>query len=568
MLTYFDHLPVEILHMVFQYMSNSDVFYSFDALSPYINAVLNEYCSRTIDLRCISKSRFDFICNHLDLSRIISLTLSNDDHTPQQVQLFFTRFRLEDFLNLQSLTLLSITNEEIRLILSDLSKLRHLSSLLTTSRSAEPLLLGQTLTHMFALKNLSIPYGDIFDHNVAFPLHGLNVLDAGICNFLELRRLQRIVPSLVSLKIILKANHQLQLLADVNIWAQLERLDLTLQNKMTTRFDEIDGLLRRFGNLKHLSLNIRGSSNELANGTRWETCPTIVSLTKFAFSFEFVPSLVDSPERIHDIFVSFCSYFWREFKKWYVIVTVDKIYTITSFDNHEFLECSCPPLSTAPNDQWFYSKVKRIKLDKQIPFNNLNLFSKLEILDVPNESTLSLLLNVNQFAYLRHLILRQSFLNETAQIFLTRNSHIDRLTLLQFDYTELFVFPTIRYLYLEESIRILTRTQIKILSRTFPSLTSLVIHLNDFQLVYTIIDRFLHLQNGIFHFYKLTKPISQQSLKQHTHLEYTASSFICRTESKKFVLWINNSNLPRELTKPIEMINSIAEQRSDKCLLQ
>jgi hypothetical protein len=212
-------------------MSNCDVIWSFYNVSPYLNAVLNSYSWHTFNFQSISKCRLDFICNHLELRRIISLTLSDDFKTPGQVQLFFNRFNLRDFINLRFLTLLSVTNDDIYPILSDLAKLKYLTSLFTQCRLSQPLLLGQTLNQLKSLRSLSVSYGDIFDHNVTFPLHNLKILDAGTCHFLELRRLQMIVPSLVSLKIILQANHQLQLLSDGNIWSCLERLNLTLNGK-------------------------------------------------------------------------------------------------------------------------------------------------------------------------------------------------------------------------------------------------------------------------------------------------------------------------------------------------
>ena len=100
--------------------------------SPYLNAVLNNYIWSTLNFQSISKCRFDFICNHLELERITSLTLSDDLKTPGQLQLFFNRFNLQDFINLRSLTLLSITNEDIYPILLDLPKLKYLKSLFTT----------------------------------------------------------------------------------------------------------------------------------------------------------------------------------------------------------------------------------------------------------------------------------------------------------------------------------------------------------------------------------------------------------------------------------------------------
>jgi hypothetical protein len=231
MTTYFDCLPVELLHMIFEFMSNNDVIWSFFNISPYLNAILNNYYFNKLNFPSISKCHFDFICNHLDSNKINSLILSNDETTPGQVQLFFNRFYLQDFINLHSLTLLSISNDDIRPILSDLPKLKYLNSLITTCRSTRPLFIGQILNQLKSLEALSISHGDIFDHNVSFPLHYLKILNAGNCNFLELRRLQMIVPSLISLEIILQANHQLQLLSSSDIWASLERLNLTLNGK-------------------------------------------------------------------------------------------------------------------------------------------------------------------------------------------------------------------------------------------------------------------------------------------------------------------------------------------------
>jgi hypothetical protein len=231
MTTYFDYLPVELLHIIFEFLSNCDIIWSFFNLSPYLNSVLNNYHWFHFNFQSISKSRFDFICNHSNFERILSLTLSDNFQTPGQVRLFFTRFNLQNFLHLHSLTLLSITNNDLSFILSDLPKLTDLKRFITECRSSQPLLLGQILNQLKSLEHLSVSHGDIFDHTIAFPLHNLKILNAGLCDFLELRRLQLIVPSLIFLKINLQANHQLQLLENSKIWSLLERLDLTLNGK-------------------------------------------------------------------------------------------------------------------------------------------------------------------------------------------------------------------------------------------------------------------------------------------------------------------------------------------------
>lgn len=235
MTTYFDYIPVELLQMIFRYLSMDDITWSFRDLSPYLNSVLNQFNWFYVNFQSVSKHRFDFICKHLVIEQLHSLTLSDDFQTPGQVQLFFTRFALRDLINLQSLTLQTITNDDLSLILSDLPKLDKLKRLITTCRSEKPLFLGQILTQLTSLEHLSVSHGDIFDHSVASPLHHLKILDAGFCNFLELCRLQFIVPSLISLTINLQANHQLQLLENSKNWSSLEQLNVTLYGKIFDR---------------------------------------------------------------------------------------------------------------------------------------------------------------------------------------------------------------------------------------------------------------------------------------------------------------------------------------------
>ena len=302
----------------------------------------------------------------MDIERINSLILSDNLNTPGQIKLFFNHFNLRYFINLQSLTLLSITNEDIQFILSDLPKLQYLTSLVTTNRSTKPLLIGQIFNQLNSLENLSISYGDIFDHNVSFPLHKLKVLDAGDCSFLELRRLQVIVPSLISLKIILHANHQLQILSDLDIWSSLEQLNLTLSGKNNERefvflfnkdrlfvgdsmiiFNEIQQFLIHFENLKSLTLNIRGLADYLADGKLWETCPTIINLEKFHFIIQFKYPFAEPNRGIDQIFNSFSTPFWIDIKKWYIAITTHHVYTISCFDYEVFHSPNSIPLSTS-----------------------------------------------------------------------------------------------------------------------------------------------------------------------------------------------------------------------------
>ena len=551
MTTFFDDLPIELLHMIFQYLSTDDVIWTFLHLSPYLNSILNQSSWFYVDFQCASKSRFDFICKYLAVEQLHSLTLSDDFQTPGQVQLFFTHFRLRDLLNLQSLTLRAITNDDLALILSDLPKLNKLKRLITTCRSRQPLFLGQMLNQLKSLEHLSVSHGDIFDHSIASPLHHLKVLNAGFCTFLELCRLQFMAPSLTSLTIHLQANHQLQLLENSKIWSSLQQLNLMLDGKQEIgligeicrsldqiTFNEMKRFLGHFQNLNSLTLNIRGLATDLADGKRWEMCSTLERLQIFHFLFEFTDAPVTSNRLENEIFTSFSGSFWRETKKWYVVLTTHYICRTSCFNDQLFPSCILPLLSTSPDHRWFYNKMKQVKIIPTNPSVDLHQFPNLVQL---NFSDAYIPLSILGYTRLRHLIFHQSIAVKTLDEILRHHPYIDRLTLAQNDVHHLSPWKSIRYLYFQDSVDFKHRAQIKELSRVFPSIRHLLIHLHSNKFIASIIDSFYHLENGIFELRELSKPISSEWLRENTRLHHDVSSFTCRNESKRFLVWISNT---------------------------
>jgi hypothetical protein len=281
-------------------------------------------------------------------------------------------------------------------------------------------------------------------------------------------------------------------------------------------------------------LNIRGLADDLADGNRWETGSTINRLRKFHFFIEFD----DAPINLNHIFNSFFTTFWREMKKWYVVITTHHIYTISCFNDQVFYSSTSPLLSTSPDDQWFYSKIKRIKIEKNNSSINLNRFPNLKKLDFSDEN---IRLPLNQYSRLRHLIFHQTISPETLNDILTQNPHIDHLTLSQTDFHQLCSLKTIHYLHLQDSIKLINRTQMKELIRVFPLIKQLFIHLNSVKFICQIINNFHRLENALFHFRTLIKPISQEWLKENTRLNNETYSFTCRSEPNRFLIWISNS---------------------------
>jgi hypothetical protein len=123
-----DILPVELIHYIFGYLWSHEIFYAFFNLNSYFNAVLVNYNHYSVNCRSILKYQFDIICHHIRPDQIISLTLSNDEETPNQTELFFSLFNIEQFINLRSFDIISVHTNAIKR-LSNLHKLKYLSSL-------------------------------------------------------------------------------------------------------------------------------------------------------------------------------------------------------------------------------------------------------------------------------------------------------------------------------------------------------------------------------------------------------------------------------------------------------
>ena len=124
-----DQLPVELLNHLFTYFRAKDIFSSFVNISDYINAAIVSYMAYQSDFRTIRDIYFDTICRHIRPERVKSLVLFDDDDTPGQSKLFFSRFSIEQFTRLRSLTLVKIEFESLKYILSNLDKLNPLCSI-------------------------------------------------------------------------------------------------------------------------------------------------------------------------------------------------------------------------------------------------------------------------------------------------------------------------------------------------------------------------------------------------------------------------------------------------------
>lgn len=218
--SFFDQLPAELLHIICGYFSATEIFFTFYNVSDYVNATLESYSGYQLDLRCISKSDFRRICRHVYPEQVISLILADGYDTPGQSELFFSRFRIEQFIRLRSLRLIEIEYNSLKSIFYNLPQLLELRSFSfdalsvrhtyqsqhrTSNDAIERInaMLCNTYTQVFPRLNfLYLNGGWVLD---SIPLSNLLHLKLGRCPIDKLDKITELTPELRSLDICLNS---------------------------------------------------------------------------------------------------------------------------------------------------------------------------------------------------------------------------------------------------------------------------------------------------------------------------------------------------------------------------
>lgn len=126
---FFDQLPAELVYSVFSYLWAHEILVAFFGVSDRVNAILLAYRTHRLNFRSIEKDRFDLICKCIRPEQVIALALSDENDTPAQSELFFSRFRIEQFTQLQALTLQNLEYPSLQRTLPDVYKLKLLRTL-------------------------------------------------------------------------------------------------------------------------------------------------------------------------------------------------------------------------------------------------------------------------------------------------------------------------------------------------------------------------------------------------------------------------------------------------------
>jgi len=224
-----DLLPVEMLYEIFDRLSAIDIICGLSKVSPYMNDVVLGYKFYKINLKSILKSEFDLICNTINGYQIKYLTLSDDDDTPNQSNLFLSLFNMEEFsLNLNGLSLIKINNESMKLILNNLDKLNNLSSLTINGGYIHSSMLKNVLPKLNRLNILSTSlFKNLIQMNKL-----KHLIISYQCSFNQLEIIRQYAPNLISLNVSLHGENEGQI---GGIYSNLTQLVLNIPSTQFSR---------------------------------------------------------------------------------------------------------------------------------------------------------------------------------------------------------------------------------------------------------------------------------------------------------------------------------------------
>lgn len=423
----------ELFLDIFDYLSTIDLIKSFYNLNTHINNLLFLHLKiHSLNFQSSSKSDFDLICQKYlpsILNHIKILRLSDDDDTPNQIDLFFSyNLSLSKFSYLQSLTIYQISSiKSLTKILYQLIEL--------------PNLIYLKITRYFILFN------EIYDLEIINSINHLSKLIycyLDITNDDEYNTLISSIQSstLKSLSIPYFYCNRNQLIHLIKYIPNLQVLNACIND-----FSSVITTTRLLS-IKKLKLHFNGSYNSLKNlliifpnlielkiemiscyidGYQWKEI--IENYLRFLINLQFKMSVVFSnkknlEEKINELFHSFSTEFWIVKHQWFIecyydltdLSSIIQIYTLPySFKNFLYLNNS---QLKSTNQNFSYDYVKNLYCYQiNFTYSNQISFNNIEYLDIRypfNELFEKIILKLNQIKFLK--ITLNDYINENDRL--------------------------------------------------------------------------------------------------------------------------------------------------------
>ena len=319
-----ESLPNGIILILFEYFSLFELFQYFRGLNSRFNHVLfQEFNKFQLDLRSLPKTRFDQICQEYApsiLNQIVSIHLSNDYDTPQEIQLLLSQeYKLRQFIHLESVSISNLQSKEILdEIMNECSHLPHLTHLtiqcaIEMSENDEQLLFNQ-IWNLSKLKSIHLNINSTRNSSnstvISISLKYLNIGN-NIYSLSRFADLYQNTPNLrhLSAWFVVEYNESPILKPIYSI----TRLNITFYGPENM----LEHLLANLPNLHQLKCDL----NVYINGHQWENTikKSLPKLKIFQVKMRFTLSNnQNKEEKLNEIIDSYRTRFWINEHQWFV----------------------------------------------------------------------------------------------------------------------------------------------------------------------------------------------------------------------------------------------------------
>ncbi len=321
-----DTLPVELLHRIFDSLDAEIILISLQYVCKRLKLVTNNYNRYKLNFKSIFKHKFHQLCRGTHPKNVISLTLSDESLTPGQIGLFLSLYHIEKYTQLRSVTLISIEESYLNIILEHVSTTCLLASLvihcdLNSNLNDETIRLISFVIGKNTLRKLDLTLEYATIDKLEWPaecsIQYLRISDS--IQFNKFYTILRCSPHLKTMIlqdcIINNIDEFNSIISNIISFQQLT--SFTLED-CDLNMAMIESLLSLIPSLVHLT--VKGSGGDLFDGTRWERLFEIKlpNLNKFEFAFQRNMGINCDVADFDSLMAPFETKFWLENKHWFV----------------------------------------------------------------------------------------------------------------------------------------------------------------------------------------------------------------------------------------------------------
>ncbi|CAF0976017.1 unnamed protein product [Rotaria sordida] len=316
-------LPVEILHHIFDCLDASTILFSLRCTCRRLKTIVDSYDRYVLDFRSISKSDFQLLCCLINPRKVKSLTLFPKDETSDQLELFMTYFRIQEFTRLRSLTLIEIEERQLKVLLKrfcipSLTSFSFKLGKYDDRRINTTATLLSSIISQANLHHLNLELRSTRIEKMIWPAQCLiKYLKIGSCDeFSQIFTILRCSPHLQTFVIKFSSYVDDTIISLDSFRTSFQQLtSLTLEN-LRANVNNLELLLSLMTSLTYLKLIGLG---HFLNGNRWEQFiqTNLPCLKKFELFVQEWKDVDYTSVDIEAIIELFRTSFWIEHKKWF-----------------------------------------------------------------------------------------------------------------------------------------------------------------------------------------------------------------------------------------------------------